>query len=188
MSRKRTVGKGHLRSSVESHTVCAKRPASALEDQEEGEEPAARRVVRFPGSMAGHKADESPTVTVPLTCANGYQVAVGDKEWEGRPLAGRISRISTRGRVCFQVGSHRAPWYILCTVVDKHEYHTLEGMVSERGVELLPHVAGGPEEFVEYYKALSPGYRKHAEVSADDTSWWRPRWVAFRVKVICVWG
>ena len=51
----------------------------------------------------------------------------------------------------------------------------------------MPHVAGGVEQFVEYYKALSPGYRKHAEVSSGATPCWVPRWVAFRVKVICVW-
>ena len=49
----------------------------------------------------------------------------------------------------------------------------------------MPHVEGGEGRRVEYYKGLSDTYRKHAEMD-DDTLWYRARWVAFRVKVICV--
>ena len=124
---------------VSSRTVRAKRPASALEEEEEeGVGRAERSGVQYPSRAVGHKRGELPTVTVGLTCENGYQVAQGLKEWEGRPLAGRILGISTLARVCFQVCSHRAPWYIFCTVEQKDEYHTLEEMVSVRGAELLP--------------------------------------------------
>ena len=124
-------------------------------------------------------------VTVGLTSENGRQVAQGQKQWEGRPLVGRAIHISSMSRVRFMVGSHRAPWYILCAVEEKEEYHTLEEMVAKRGRDLVPHVEGGEGRLVEYYKALSPGYCKHAETS-DATPWCVPRWVAFRVKVICV--
>ena len=123
---------------VSSRTVCAKRPARALEEKKEGAGRAKSRGVEYPGHF-GHirrrvsGRGESRMVTVGLTCENGYQVAQGLKNWEGRPLAGRILHISTMARVRFMVGSHRAPWYILCTVEQKDEYHTLEEMLSARG-------------------------------------------------------
>ena len=126
---------------------------------------------------------EERMVTLRLTNENGIQVAQGQKVWEGRPLLGAAVHISTYVRVCFKVGSRCAPWNVLCAVEDKEEYHTLDDMVAKRGGDLVPHVEGGEGRRVEYYKGLSPGYRKHAEMD-DDTLWYRARWVAFRVKVI----
>ena len=126
---------------------------------------------------------EDRMVTMRLTSENGILVARGHKVWEGRPLIGPAVYISTYVRVCFKVGSRCAPWNVLCAVEDKEEYHTLDDMVAKRGGDLVPQVEGGEGRRVEYYKGLSPGYRKHAEMD-DDTLWYRARWVAFRVKVI----
>ena len=77
-------------------------------------------------------------VNLTLTSGNGVLVAACVKKWEGRPLVGQIKKISTMKKICFQVGSHADPWYVLCQVTDKRDYATLEEMVRDLGKELLP--------------------------------------------------
>ena len=87
-----------------------------------------------------------------------------------------MTYVSTLKRVCFQVGPHNDPWYVLCDVLEKEEYDTLEGMLQVRVKDLLPK---GPHEVpkaASYYRGLSEKYRGGS------------RFIAFKVGVICRWA
>ena len=79
-------------------------------------------------------------------------------------------------KICFQVGSHADPWYVLCQVTDKRDYATLEEMVRDLGKELLPDGPHEVQEAVSYYERLGKDY------SQDDT-----RFCAFELRVMCWW-
>ena len=115
-------------------------------------------------------------VNLTLTSGNGVLVAACVKKWEGRPLVGQIKKISTMKKICFQVGSHADPWYVLCQVTDKRDYATLEEMVRDLGKELLPDGPHEVQEAVSYYERLGKDY------SQDDT-----RFCAFELRVMCWW-
>ena len=77
-----------------------------------------------------------------VDAGDGPLIADLDKQWEGRPLADKqVKNVSTSTRVCFQVGSHSNPWYILCNVLGKEFYDTLEDMLQARVKDLLPRAA-----------------------------------------------
>ena len=70
-------------------------------------------------------------VVLTLTQENGALIVSNEKQWEGRPLADKkIKSVALQTKVCFQVGSHSNPWYILCNVVDKEHDDTVEEMIQ----------------------------------------------------------
>ena len=116
-------------------------------------------------------------VVLTLTQTNGALIVNGDKQWEGRPVVdNKMKRVGLETKVCFQVGSHSNPWYILCKVVDMEEYANVEQMVEYRVHELLPRADYRDlAEAVAYYRSLGKQYRKGCG------------YVAFKVLVMCFW-
>ena len=112
-----------------------------------------------------------------LTQENGALIVKNEKQWEGRPFADtKIKNVALQTKVCFQVGSHNNPWYILCKVIDKEDFPSVERMIEYRVHELLPR-AGYADlaEAVAYYRSLGKQYRKGCG------------YVAFKVLVMCFW-
>ena len=116
-------------------------------------------------------------VVLTLTQENGALIVNNEKQWEGRPLADtKIKNVSPPTKVCFQVGSHSNPWYILCNVVDKEDYETVEHMIQYKVHELLPRAAYDDlKDAVSYYRSLGKQYREGGG------------YIAFKVVVLCFW-
>ena len=115
-------------------------------------------------------------VVLTLTQENGALIVNNEKQWEGRPLADtKIKNVSPSTRVCFQVGSHSNPWYILCNVVNKECYDTFEYMIQVRVKDLLPRAAYDLKAAVSYYRSLGKQYREGGG------------YIAFKVGVLCFW-
>ena len=120
-------------------------------------------------------------VVLTLTQENGALIVNNEKQWEGRPLADtKIKNVSPSTRVCFQVGSHSNPWYILCNVVNKEFYDTLEDMIQVRVKDLLPRAVNQVGAYdlkaaVSYYRSLGKQYREGGG------------YIAFKVVVLCFW-
>ena len=112
-----------------------------------------------------------------LTQTNGALIVNGDKQWEGRPVVdNKMKRVGLETKVCFQVGSHSNPWYILCNVVDKEDYDTVEHMIQYKVHELLPRAAYDDlKDAVSYYRSLGKQYREGGG------------YIAFKVVVLCFW-
>ena len=112
-----------------------------------------------------------------LTQSNGALIVNKEKQWEGRPgVDKKIRSVVVETKVCFQVGAHNNPWYILCKVTDTEYFASLEHMIEYRVHELLPR-AGYADlaEAVRYYRGLGKQYRQGGG------------YVAFKVLVMCFW-
>ena len=127
--------------------------------------------VDFPATATGCRGQ----INLTLNEENGQLIASSIKTWEGRPLLGRETRISTRNKVCFQVGSRNDPWYILCDVLHKEDYDTLEDMLKVRVKDLLPHGPYDVQQAGLYYRGLGKRCRAGS------------RFIAFQVSVIGCW-
>ena len=133
--------------------------------------------VQYPSGMVGLSSGVSRGLTLGLTDQNGYIMAQSIKQWEGRPWEGIAMSLTQSKFVCFKVGSHRTPWYILTRLVDTKSYPSLRMMLEDLHRELLPQGPDGIDEAEEYYKGLSVRYREQADA----------QWVAIAVRVIAVW-
>ena len=104
-------------------------------------------------------------------------IVSNEKQWEGRPVVDKkIKSVALQTKVCFQVGSHANPWYILRNVVDREDFDTVEQMIEYKVHQLLPRAGYGDlKDAVSYYRSLGKQYREGGG------------YIAFKVVVLCFW-
>ena len=112
-----------------------------------------------------------------LTQRNGALIVSKEKQWEGRPVVDKkIQNVAVETKVCFQVGSHANPWYLLCNVVDAEDFDSVEQMIEYKVHQLLPRAGYGDlKDAVSYYRSLGKQYREGGG------------YIAFKVVVLCFW-
>ena len=156
----------------------ATRPAVSLWGGAKKAAPALAKqgTVDYPFSLLKrHGQVDHLVLELTLTDANGYMIADGTKKWEGRPVAGSGSSLSTRANIVFRVGSHNDPWYIYARVTNKVEYESLRAMLEDKQDQLLPHDPSlSLDDAISYYELLGSEYKMGG-------------FVAIEIDVVCCW-